>query len=831
MTVATPGLMTLANDTGNGALFVGRTSTDALDSSSQSDWSSPFSTRWRDVTTNPGFRMLFSLGQDYPGSSRMAASTTGYVEVGEISSGHLTPGQDTGHGLTGDFWRLETTAGRDHRVRVVFGGREGRSAVGGSAGIFYLEPGDTELTSASSNDHNRDDGYTFVHFRDWPRNWGRKYFLKVGAYDNQTPLTQRRSLTYHGRYEITMEDITGVELFASNLHEGTASDSSLFSSVHDVLDRRGQSQATKLTTGGHAAGYVLDGIRARVERTSSHATLSIAVHQDSSGVPGTKVCDLQVGDTVRSEDQGVRPVIFLAPDCASNTLSANTSYWLVFSRPSGAIGVTRVRDTNTGDEKDLNLGAGLNWSIGDNSARKTDEDAWIVSSSTNPIMLEIWAAKKGGSRQQANNPATGAPGISGTPQSEETLTATTAGIQDQDGMNGAVFTYQWVRRNLDTQTDEDIPAATTSTYTVTEGDEGRALKVRVTFTDDDGNEETLTSAAVIAAPPPGLELKSAALDGAALTLNYNEVLDESVTLPLDAFSVRVNGASQTPTGASVTGTAVLLTLASPATAGDAVTLDYTKPDGQHFIRDTQGRTAGSFSGHVVANDTAVVLLTASLHDAPESHNGQDAFIFELRFSEEVSIGYRILRDYAFTETGGTVDLARRLEAPSNIRWEIRVTPSGDGAVTITLPVTTHCDAQRAVCTHDGRMLSSLLELTVTGPPSQQQAPDDDENNGTPQSPASPPPAPTGLTATVNGDGSGTLTWDAPDDDTVTGYRILRRRPAEGENRLLVHVVNTGSAAATYTDTGVAEGTRHVYRVKAVNSAGAGAQSGYVNVDP
>ncbi len=38
----------------------------------------------------------------------------------------------------------------------------------------------------------------------------------------------------------------------------------------------------------------------------------------------------------------------------------------------------------------------------------------------------------------------------------------------------------------------------------------------------------------------------------------------------------------------------------------------------------------------------------------------------------------------------------------------------------------------------------------------------------------PPPSPTNLTATVNADGSITLTWDAPDDDPVTGYQILRR---------------------------------------------------------
>ena len=40
---------------------------------------------------------------------------------------------------------------------------------------------------------------------------------------------------------------------------------------------------------------------------------------------------------------------------------------------------------------------------------------------------------------------------------------------------------------------------------------------------------------------------------------------------------------------------------------------------------------------------------------------------------------------------------------------------GNGDVTIVLPETTDCEAQGAICTEDGRMLSHRLELTVSGP--------------------------------------------------------------------------------------------------------------------
>ena len=169
-------------------------------------------------------------------------------------------------------------------------------------------------------------------------------------------------------------------------------------------------------------------------------------------------------------------------------------------------------------------------------------------------------------QQGPNNPAAGGPGIYGSPRAGQTLTANTSGIQDQDGMTDAVFAYQWLSN------DAAIESATASTYTVAAADVGKALKVRVTFTDDAGSSESLTSAATAAVAP--------------------------------------------------------------------------KP------------------------------LTASVHNTPQSHDGQSVFTFELRFSEtpKTSFSYVTLRDHAFTVTGGEVVKARRLEPGNNIGWEISVRP-------------------------------------------------------------------------------------------------------------------------------------------------------------
>jgi hypothetical protein len=84
---------------------------------------------------------------------------------------------------------------------------------------------------------------------------------------------------------------------------------------------------------------------------------------------------------------------------------------------------------------------------------------------------------------------------------------------------------------------------------------------------------------------------------------------------------------------------------------------------------------------------------------------------------------------------------------------------------------------------------------------------------------------------VNDDGTVTLSWAAPDDDSVTGYRILRRRPPMGEDTLLVYVDDTGSTATTFIDMEVTAGVRHVYRVKAINAAGLSQRSNYARVEP
>ena len=202
-----------------------------------------------------------------------------------------------------------------------------------------------------------------------------------------------------------------------------------------------------------------------------------------------------------------------------------------------------------------------------------------------------------GNQVVENTPAEGEPRIDGIPEVGQTLSVDTTGIEDVDGLDDVVFQYQWLAD------DADIAGSTGATYTVVSGDVGKAIRVRVAFAADGGNEETLTSApAVVTAA--GLQLQSATVDGVTLTLTYSEVLDNGVTLGTTPFAVNVNGSPRSLSGVAVGGSNVLLLLSSAVEAGDTVTVDYTAPNGQDFIRDTLGRKAASFSGQAVTNDTA-----------------------------------------------------------------------------------------------------------------------------------------------------------------------------------------------------------------------------------
>ena len=147
---------------------------------------------------------------------------------------------------------------------------------------------------------------------------------------------------------------------------------------------------------------------------------------------------------------------------------------------------------------------------------------------------------------------------------------------------------------LATADDEVVEAASVVTVALAAGTgyavDANAAQATVTVEDDD------------AAPA----LAGASVDGATLTLTWDEALDEGSVPDTGAFSVTVDGAARAVDAVAVSGSSATLTLASAVAAGEAVTLSYTVPTGQGAspLRDGAGNAAAGFVDQAVTNVTA-----------------------------------------------------------------------------------------------------------------------------------------------------------------------------------------------------------------------------------
>ena len=156
--------------------------------------------------------------------------------------------------------------------------------------------------------------------------------------------------------------------------------------------------------------------------------------------------------------------------------------------------------------------------------------------------------------------ATGKPGITGAAQVGMTLTAGTADIMDADGLTAPGYTYQWLQEG------SDISGQTSSTYTPTSSDIGKNIKVKVEFTDDDNNAESLTSDETTAVVPAAITCPTDTTWCSILTTGYQTPnsddefllgLGTTVGTPSESFG-SLDDATFTHLGLSYTVTQILV---------------------------------------------------------------------------------------------------------------------------------------------------------------------------------------------------------------------------------------------------------------------------------
>ena len=304
----------------------------------------------------------------------------------------------------------------------------------------------------------------------------------------------------------------------------------------------------------------------------------------------------------------------------------------------------------------------------------------------------------------ANRGATGQPTISGTLQVGQTLTADTANIVDQDGLTNVSYSFQWIAGG------SDIAGATGSTYTLTASEQGQTAQVRVTFTDDDDNEETLTSEATEAvAAKPNSEATGQPTIGGTPQVEQTLTADTANIVDQDGLTNATFEYQWIAGGTDIDGATSSTHTLTASEQGQTIQVRVTFTDDA----DNEETLTSEATAEVTA---APVPLTVSVTvSAPATHDGSSEFTFEIEFSEEFGLSYRTLKFDAFNVTGGSVERAQRTDKPSNIHWRITIKPQGNGDVIIELPATTDCNADGAICTGDGRKLSNSLSFTVSGP--------------------------------------------------------------------------------------------------------------------
>ena len=271
--------------------------------------------------------------------------------------------------------------------------------------------------------------------------------------------------------------------------------------------------AQAFDTGSNAAGYNLDSVQ--IVSSGTHR-FSLAVYTtDTNRYPDTLLHSLTNPSIFA---QGT--LVFTAPENA--TLDTDTTYTLLLRvNNQVTFGVTG------NDAEDGGRAAG--WTIADDFDRKLP-GGWLSSDSNAALRIAI----KGSS---ANNPATGAPGITGTAQVGQTLTATVGDIADVEGLPAPFLTdadtsFQWIRVDGG---DSDILGATASTYTLMGADQGKTIRVKVSFKDNDGYAEgprtsaataAVRAAAVTNSPATGAPgITGTAQVGQTLTATVGDIAD------------------------------------------------------------------------------------------------------------------------------------------------------------------------------------------------------------------------------------------------------------------------------------------------------------------
>ncbi len=584
-----------------------------------------------------------------------------------------------------------------------------------------------------------------------------------------------------------------------------------------------RNQALGFETGGNEAGYVLASVKILIWEITHSAGVRVRVFSSTAeGNPDSSLYTLSGSIVLPTNpdlgpEESARVSTLDAP--ANATLEPNTKYFVVLdSRASELYRFYKVFGTKSDAISKVADGWSMNdfrhTGIRDTGVWTTADDvpfvevaghAVVPSSDATLSALDLTWDDAGTAADITLNPVFNASTTSYTAGVASGVDRIT--IKETKGDSGATVNYFDGADSALTDAD-----ANATGFQVGLAVGANTIKAKVMASDGETTQTYTVVVTRAAGDTTAPTANGATVNGATLAIAFDESLAAAANLANGVFTVK-----KTPSGGSeetvalsgspaISGATVTLTLAVAVVSTDTVTVSYTRPTSgtANALEDAAGNEVASFADRTVTNNT-VVALRAWFQNVPDAHDGSSVFTLELAFSEAVFDGTEsfdkneVIKN-ALEVTNGTIRGRRRADPGAYDLWILRIGPSGDDDVTVRLPATTgDCNVTGAICTPDGRPLSTAASATIEGPTA--EAPD-------------APSAPT-LTA---GETWLEASWTAPADNgaAITDYDVHYRETG-GNWQDASHAGTT----ATKRIESLTADTAYQVRVRASNAEGAG----------
>lgn len=245
--------------------------------------------------------------------------------------------------------------------------------------------------------------------------------------------------------------------------------------------------------------------------------------------------------------------------------------------------------------------------------------------------------------------------------------------------------------NVELNLDERVPPSVVVNLTYTDPSVGDDTNVTQDSSFNDAASipsGSITNSSTTEAVAPTLVSGAVNAAGTSLTLTYSEALG-ATTAPTTAFTVTYGGSSRTPTGISVSGSTVVLTLSPAVQQGQTVTVAYVAPTSNlattnTAVQDVAGNDASSFlSTAITVTNSSTIDVTAPIFQSAAMSGDKTNVI--LTYNE--ALGTTTAPTSAFAVTVNTVTRGVSAVAVSGLTVQLTLATAVTDGQTVTVAYT------------------------------------------------------------------------------------------------------------------------------------------------